>query len=197
MFERFTESARRVLFFARYEASQLGATSIDSDHILLGLMRDCKGVVAEVLSAYNVSAKRIRTDMESRSVFREKVSTSVELPFTIAARRVLEITLKEADGLHHSYIGTEHLLLGLLHEEGETGTLRSYGMRIDEVRTKIVDLLGQGAGEGATVGPAIAHIDSLKDLVQQLTETPFGSTESRGVAVLIQQKLDELKRYFS
>ena len=112
MFERYTERARRVLFFARYEASQLGSISIETEHLLLGLIREGKGLTSRIFARSHLSLESIRKEIEGRTVFREKVSTSVEIPFSAETKRVLQFAAEEADRLLHNYIGTEHLLLG-------------------------------------------------------------------------------------
>jgi ATP-dependent Clp protease ATP-binding subunit ClpC len=91
MFERYTERARRVLFFARYEASQLGSISIETEHLLLGLIREGKGLTSRIFARSHLSLENIRKDIEGRTVFREKVSTSVEIPFSAETKRVLQV----------------------------------------------------------------------------------------------------------
>src|SRR6187397_3016726 len=134
MFERYTERARRVLFFARYEASQLGSISIETEHLLLGLIREGKGLTSRIFARSHLSLENIRKEIEGRTVFREKVSTSVEIPFSA-----------EADRLLHNYIGTEHLLLGILREERSVAAsiLMEKGMRLNTVRDDIVQLLNE------------------------------------------------------
>src|ERR671919_793078 len=134
MFERYTERARRVLFFARYEASQLGSISIETEHLLLGLIREGKGLTSRIFARSHLSLESIRKEIEGRTVFREKVSTSVEIPFSA-----------EADRLLHNYIGTEHLLLGILREERSVAAtiLMEKGMRLNTVREDIVALLNE------------------------------------------------------
>lgn len=117
MFERYTESARRALFFARYQASQLGSLCIDTEHMLLGVIRESKGMAAAILMRADCSLETLRKETEGRSVFREKVATSVEIPFSTETKRVLAHAAQEADRFRHSYIGSEHLLLGLIREE--------------------------------------------------------------------------------
>src|SRR5215211_7012118 len=117
MFERYTERARRVLFFARYEASQLGGLSIETEHLLLGLIREGKGLTSRIFARAHLSLENIRREVEGRSIFREKVSTSVEIPFSAEVKRALGYAAEEADRLRHNYVGTEHLLLGILREE--------------------------------------------------------------------------------
>ena len=104
MFERYTERARRVLFFARYEASQLGSISIETEHLLLGLIREGKGLTSRIFARSHLSLENIRKEVEGRTVFREKVSTSVEIPFSAETRRVLQFAAEEADRLLHNYI---------------------------------------------------------------------------------------------
>src|SRR6185369_7926441 len=117
MFERYTERARRVLFFARYEATQMGSTSIETEHLLLGLIREGKGLTSRIFARSHLSLDSIRKEIEGRTVFREKVATSVDIPFSADTKRVLQFAAEEADRLLHTYIGTEHLLLGILREE--------------------------------------------------------------------------------
>ena len=145
MFERYTERARRVLFFARYEASQLGSISIETEHLLLGLIREGKGLTSRIFARSHLSIENIRKEIEGRTVFREKVSTSVEIPFSAETKRVLQFAAEEADRLLHNYIGTEHLLLGILREERSVAStvLSEKGMRLKAVREDIVQLLNE------------------------------------------------------
>jgi ATP-dependent Clp protease ATP-binding subunit ClpC len=145
MFERYTERARRVLFFARYEASQLGSVSIETEHLLLGLIREGKGLTSRIFARSHLSLETIRKEIEGRTVFREKVSTSVEIPFSAETKRVLQYAAEEADRLLHNYIGTEHLLLGILREERSVAAtiLMEKGMRLNSVREDIVQLLNE------------------------------------------------------
>ncbi len=145
MFERYTERARRVLFFARYEATQLGSTSIETEHLLLGLIREGKGLTSRIFARSHLSLESIRKEIEGRTVFKEKVSTSVEIPFSPETKRVLQYSAEEADRLAHTYIGTEHLLLGLLREEScvAASILYDKGMRLASVRDDIVQLLNE------------------------------------------------------
>jgi ATP-dependent Clp protease ATP-binding subunit ClpC len=145
MFERYTERARRVLFFARYEASQLGSVSIETEHLLLGLIREGKGLTTRIFARSHLSLENIRKEIEGRTVFREKVSTSVEIPFSAETKRVLGFAAEEADRLLHNYIGTEHLLLGILREERSVAAaiLMERGMRLNTVREDVVQLLNE------------------------------------------------------
>ena len=145
MFERYTERARRVLFFARYEASQLGSISIETEHLLLGLIREGKGLTSRIFSRSHLSLENIRKEIEGRTVFGEKVSTSVEIPFSTGTKRVLNHASGEAERLLHNYIGTEHLLLGLLHEDKSVAAtiLHEKGVRLNAVREDVVQLLNE------------------------------------------------------
>jgi ATP-dependent Clp protease ATP-binding subunit ClpC len=198
MFERFTESARRTLFFARYEVTQLGATSIETEHLLLGLTRESKGIIAQILALSHVSPNDIRKEVESRSVFRQRIATSVEIPFGAETKRVLQFAAEEADRLGHSYIGTEHLLLGLLREEGSVAAsiLSVHGLRSDDVRRTTVELLAESpaASVSSTHVAVSEQIEQIKLLVQQLAETPSGDSQSRELVERICRQLDLLKR---
>src|ERR1700745_1908375 len=117
MFERYTEKARRVIFFARYEASQFGAPAIEPEHLLLGLMREDKTLTGRLFPRPEITIEGIRREIESRTLLRERIPTSVELPLAPETKRVLHYSHEESDRLQHRHIGTEHLLLGLLREE--------------------------------------------------------------------------------
>ncbi|MGE0122590.1 MAG: ATP-dependent Clp protease ATP-binding subunit [Vicinamibacterales bacterium] len=177
MFERYTERARRVLFFARYEASQLGSISIETEHLLLGLIREGKGLTSRIFQRSHLSLDGIRKDIEGRTVFREKVSTSVEIPFSGETKRVLQYAAEEADRLLHNYIGTEHLLLGLLREERSVAAsiLMEKGMRLHAVREDIVQLLNE------------------KTTLTRVKETPLLAEFSRDLTdVALKNQLDPL-----
>ncbi len=116
MFERYTEKARRAMFFARYEASQFGSPDIETEHLLLGLLREDKALASRFLSPHT-SVESIRKKVEEHTTVREKVSTTVDLPLSQESKRVLAYAAEEAERLAHKQIGTEHLLLGLLREE--------------------------------------------------------------------------------
>jgi enamine deaminase RidA (YjgF/YER057c/UK114 family) len=140
MFERYNGSARRALFFARYEASQLGSLSIETEHLLLGLIREPTQVTELVLARTPLPLDTIRKDVENRTASREKVATSVEIPFSADTKQILQLAAAEADRLGHSDIGTEHLLLGIL-QEGRcvaASVLTAHGMHLDSTRDAVV-----------------------------------------------------------
>ena len=116
MFERYTEKARRVIFFARYEASQYGSPYIETEHLLLGLMREDKALANRFLRQQG-SIESIRKEIEARITIRERISTSVEVPLSAECKRILNMSAEEAERLGHKHVGTEHLLLGILREE--------------------------------------------------------------------------------
>ena len=139
MFERYTEKARRVIFFARYEASQFGAHAIEPEHLLLGLMREDKTLTGRFFPRAQLSIESIRKEIEGRTLLREKISTSVELPLAPETKKVLQYAHEESDRLQHRHIGTEHLLLGLLREERSMAAeiLYERGLRLNAVRDEI------------------------------------------------------------
>src|SRR5260370_23313930 len=114
MFERYTEKARRVIFFARYEASQFGSPYIESEHLLLGIVREDKALTNRFLRSEVAS---IRKQVESQTTTREKAYTSVDLPLSNESKRVLAYAAEEAERLADKHIGPEHLFLGLLRDE--------------------------------------------------------------------------------
>jgi ATP-dependent Clp protease ATP-binding subunit ClpC len=145
MFERYTEKARRVIFFARYEASQFGSPYIETEHLLLGLIREDKNLTNRFFPKSAVSIESIRKEIEGRTLIREKVSTSVDLPFSDETKRVLNAAAEESERLSHKHIGTEHMLLGLLREERSIAAeiLRERGLRLSAIREE----LGRGAAD--------------------------------------------------
>jgi ATP-dependent Clp protease ATP-binding subunit ClpA len=136
MFERYTERARRVVFFARYEASQTGSMTIETEHFLLALMREDKNLMTRYL---NVTADVIRDEVLQQITVHDKVATSVDLPLSNECRRILAYAAEEAERFNHRHIGTEHLLLGLLREERSLGAqiLINRGMQLEAVREQM------------------------------------------------------------
>jgi ClpA/ClpB-like protein len=147
MFERYTEKARRVIFFARYEASQFGSPVIDTEHLLLGILRDDERI-RRMLPADAPEA--IRAQIDARYEVREKVSISVDLPLSNAAKRVLAYGAEEAERMNHRHIGSEHLFLGLLREENSLAAklLEPFGVKLEQFRTKVGVMGAYEAAEG-------------------------------------------------
>ncbi len=139
MFERYTEKARRVIFFARYEASQFGSHAIEAEHILLGLLREDKQLTQRFFTNPRSAVESIRKEIEGRFPPGDKISASVDLPLSSSAKGVLSMAADESDRLGHRYIGTEHLLLGILREEKSPAAriLHERGLRLSRVREDI------------------------------------------------------------
>src|SRR5437016_709658 len=138
MFERYTEKARRVIFFARYEASQFGSPYIETEHLLLGILREDKALTNTFLSS-QPSGESIRKQIERHTFIREKVSTSLNLPFNDECKRILDYAQEEADHLAQNFIGTGHLLLGVLREQDcfAAKLLNQRGVHLDMAREQI------------------------------------------------------------
>lgn len=168
MFERYTEKARRVIFFARYEASQFGAAQIEAEHILLGLLREDKHLTTRFFSRSQGSVESIRKEIEGRTILRERISTSVDLPLSLEAKRVLAFAAEESERLGHRHIGTEHLLLGLLREENSIAAeiLYDRGLRLSDIRH---DLMRQANVERSA--SAKRETPHLVEFSRDLTES--------------------------
>jgi ATP-dependent Clp protease ATP-binding subunit ClpC len=136
MFERFTEKARRVIFFARYEAAQFGSPYIETEHLLLGVLREDKALTSRFIGK---SSWDIRKEIEANTSVREKTSTSADLPLSDESKRVLNFSAEEADRLNDKHIGTEHLLLGLLREKKcyAAKLLAARNVKLDVVREQL------------------------------------------------------------
>jgi methylmalonyl-CoA/ethylmalonyl-CoA epimerase len=147
MFERYTEVARRVIFFARYDASMAGSPAIEAEHLLLGMVREDRRLLSRFLPE-GVGVDSMRKEIEERAPVREKIGTQVELPLAADAKRVLAYAHEESDRLFHRHIGPEHLLLGLLRADWTTAAevLRGHGLELDAVRET---LAGEGGGAAA------------------------------------------------
>jgi ATP-dependent Clp protease ATP-binding subunit ClpC len=138
MFERYTEKARRVIFFARYEASQFGSPYIETEHLLLGVLRDDKALTNRFLRSH-AAFESIRKQIEGQTTAGEKTSTSVDLPLSNECKRVLAYAAEEAERLSNKHIGTEHLLLGLLREDKcfAAQILMERGLRLSQIREEL------------------------------------------------------------
>jgi len=164
MFERYTEKARRVIFFARYEASQFGSPFIETEHLLLGLLREDKALTNRFLRSH-ASVESIRQQIEAHTTPREKVSTSVDLPLSNEGKRVLACAAEEAEKLGHKHIGTEHLLLGLLREEKcfAAELLKERGLKLKNVREELKRVAPEPETQRA------AEPDALSEFSRDLT----------------------------
>lgn len=164
-FEKFSERARRVLTLAQEEAQHLNHSYIGTEHILLGLLREEEGVAAKVLVGLGVNLGKVRSGVEFIIGRGDKPNTG-EIGLTPRAKRVIELAIDEARHLGHNYIGTEHLLLGLLHEGGgvAAGVLDSFGITLDQVRAEVVRNLSQNAQK-----PRAARSTSKTPALDQLS----------------------------
>jgi ATP-dependent Clp protease ATP-binding subunit ClpC len=148
MFDRFTDRAKKVMSFARQEAMKFNHEYIGTEHILLGLVQEGSGVAANVLKNMTVDLEKIRHEVEKIVKTGPSMVPMGQLPFTPRAKKVLELSLEEASQLSHNYIGTEHLLLGLIREnEGIAAqVLTNLGVKLDEVREEVLEFLGASDG---------------------------------------------------
>jgi uncharacterized damage-inducible protein DinB len=146
MFERYTEKARRVIFFARYEASQFGSPYIETEHLLLGILREDKAVTNRFLRSH-AAVESIRKQIEDHTTVGEKTSTSVDLPLSNECKRVLAYAAEEAERFSHHNIGTEHLLLGLMREEKcfAAEILRERGLDLATTRDAVQGIVEENA----------------------------------------------------
>jgi ATP-dependent Clp protease ATP-binding subunit ClpA len=140
MFERYTEKARRAIFFARYEASNFGSPQIDTEHLLLGILREHKALANRFLRSF-AAVESVRKQIEAQGGVREKIATSVDLPLSVPCKRVLAYAAEEAEVLQHENIGAEHLFLGILREKESFGEqiLRGFGVSAEQVRAYLAE----------------------------------------------------------
>lgn len=164
MFERFTDRARKVMALANQEAQRFNHEFIGTEHILLGLVKEGSGVGATVLKNLDVDIKKLRLGVEKLVKSGPDMVTMGKLPQTPKAKKVIEYAIEEARALNHNYVGTEHILLGLLREnEGVAAqVLMDIGLKLEEVRQEVLNLLGAGVDEGPAalgmkMGPTASH----------------------------------------
>src|SRR6516162_7171675 len=170
VFERYTEKARRVIFFARYEASQYGSPYIETEHLLLGLMREDKALANRFLRQQG-SIESIRKEIEARITIRERISTSVEVPLSAECKRILNMAAEEAERLGHKHVGTEHLLLGILREEKCFGAeiLMERGLRLSALREELARTSGEKPAQARPKETSLLA-EFSRDLTQAATE---------------------------
>ncbi|WP_414620929.1 ATP-dependent Clp protease ATP-binding subunit [Calothrix sp. CCY 0018] len=171
MFERFTEKAIKVIMLAQEEARRLGHNFVGTEQILLGLIGEGTGVAAKVLKSMGVNLKDARIEVE-KIIGRGSGFVAVEIPFTPRAKRVLELSLEEARQLGHNYIGTEHLLLGLIREgEGVAArVLENLGVDLSKVRTQVIRMLGETAEVTSTGQSGRNKTPTLDEFGSNLTQ---------------------------
>ena len=177
MFERFTERARKVVVLAQDEARHFNHNYIGTEHLLLGLLREDEGVAAQALSSLNVTLDEVREQVESIVGYGEE-GTGAQAPFTPRSKKVLELALREALQLGHNYIGTEHILLGLVREsEGVAArVLSNLDVDPDKVRREVVRRLGGGRGRsrggagGEAAGGGRGGVEAKRPKTRQLDQ---------------------------
>jgi ATP-dependent Clp protease ATP-binding subunit ClpC len=172
VFERFTDRARRVVVLAQQEARMLNHDYIGTEHILLGLIHEGEGVAYKALRSLNISLETVRPQVEE-IIGRGQAAPAGHIPFTPRAKKVLELSLREALQLGHTYIGTEHILLGLIREgEGVAAqVLEKLGADLDRVRNAVIELVTGSAGVEAAATGGTAEASALMSEVAP-TESP-------------------------
>ena len=177
MFEKYNEKARRALFFARYEASKLGSRVIESEHILLGILREGEETVSELFRRLKVKPGEVRREIEGERVFVERISSTAELPLSEESKKILAYASHEAESMLHSSVGSEHLLIGLLRVEGcfASTVLTQHGFDVYNVREEVLAIVKE------------------RDATQQKKELPFLTEYGRDLTTLaIQGTFDPL-----
>ncbi|MBU1262074.1 ATP-dependent Clp protease ATP-binding subunit, partial [bacterium] len=190
MFERFTERARKILAIAQEEAKNLNHDYLGTEHILLGLIREGEGVAAEVLRNMGIEFETIRLEIEREAPPGGALAILGNVPFTPNSKKVLELAVEEARNMGHNYIGTEHLLLGLIREVESIGAriLIKSGVTIEKARAGIANILGGGSGvpgvpteeakKGKTTTPVLDHFS--RDLTALARENKLDPVVGRG-----------------
>jgi len=154
MYERFTDRARKVMQLANQEAQRLNHEYIGTEHILLGLVKEGSGVAANVLKNLDIDLRKIRLEIEKIVQSGPDMVTMGKLPQTPRAKKVIEYSIEEARNLNHNYVGTEHLLLGLLREQEGVAAqvLMNLGLKLEDVREEVLNLLGHNMDSGESSG---------------------------------------------
>ena len=184
MFERFTDRARKVMALANQEAQRFNHEYIGTEHILLGLVKEGSGVGANVLKNLDVDIKKLRLEVEKLVKSGPDMVSMGKLPHTPRAKKVIEFAIEEARSLNHNYIGTEHLLLGLLREtEGVAAqVLMNLGLKLEDVRQEVLNLLGAGVENSM---PSLdMKMDPMASKQQQKSRTPALDSFGRDLTLL-------------
>ena len=179
MFERYTEAARKGVFFARYEASQFGSQYIETEHLLLGILRT-DGLLALRLLKAREKIESIREQIEKQSSRREKIAISVDLPLSAECKRVLAYGAEEAERLQHKHIAPEHLLLGLLREEKSVASkmMLENGLTSSRLEQEAIQL---SAASPPVAGPT--HAPRLHASVEGPPRPHGGGTQRRALSL--------------
>ena len=188
MFERFTDRARKVMALANQEAQRFNHEYIGTEHILLGLVKEGSGVGANVLKNLDVDIKKLRLEVEKLVKSGPDMVTMGKLPHTPRAKKVIECAIEEARSLNHNYIGTEHLLLGLLREtEGVAAqVLMSMGLKLEDIRQEVLNILGAGVDNGGipSLGMKMNPAIGAADKQQSKSRTPALDSFGRDLTTL-------------
>lgn len=187
MYERFTDRARKVMQLANQEAQHFNHEYIGTEHILLGLVKEGSGVAANVLKNLDSDLRKIRIEVEKLVQTGPEMVTMGKLPHTPRAKKVIEYSMEEARNLGHNYVGTEHILLGLLREQEGVAAqvLLNLELRLDEVREEVLNLLGHGMESGESERPASSSTKGKQ------SKTPALDSFGRDLTELARQnKLD-------
>jgi ATP-dependent Clp protease ATP-binding subunit ClpC len=181
VFERFTERAKQVVVLAQDEARALKHNYIGTEHILLGLLREEEGLAARVLESLDVTVEEVRAQVARIIGPGDEPIVSGQIPFTPRAKKVLELSLREALSLKHNYIGTEHILLGLVREnEGVAARiLLDFGADAEKIRNEIMRVL---SGPG---GPGLVHTETVQHRAVRGGWTSYGPLAERTPSLLL------------
>jgi len=195
MYERFTDRARKVMQLANQEAQRFNHEYIGTEHVLLGLIKEGSGVAANVLKNLDVDLRKIRLEVEKLVQSGPDMVTMGKLPQTPRAKKVIEYSMEEARNLNHNYVGTEHILLGLLREQEGVAAqvLMNLGLKLEEVREEVLNLLGHGieGSEGGERNPAGGGGGSAESTKNPKSKTPALDSFGRDLTELARQgKLD-------
>ena len=189
MYERFTDRARKVMQLANQEAQRFNHEYIGTEHILLGLVKEGSGVAANVLKNLDVDLRKIRMEVENIVQSGPDLVTIGKLPQTPRAKKVIEYAMEEAKNLNHNYVGTEHLLLGLLREQEGVAAqvLMNLGLKLEDVREEVLNLLGHDLQSGE----ASERAGSATSGKERKSKTPALDSFGRDLTELARQgKLD-------
>jgi ATP-dependent Clp protease ATP-binding subunit ClpC len=189
MYERFTDRARKVMQLANQEAQRFNHEYIGTEHILLGLVKEGSGVAANVLKNLDIDLRKIRIEVEKIVQTGPDMVTMGKLPQTPRAKKVIEYAMEEARNLNHNYVGTEHLLLGLLREQEGVAAqvLMNLGMKLDDVRDEVLNLLGHGL-ESAEGGAVTERTEAGAQRSGSRSKTPALDSFGRDLTELAKQK---------
>jgi ATP-dependent Clp protease ATP-binding subunit ClpC len=171
MFEKYNEKARRALFFARYEASKLGSRVIESEHILLGVLREGEEAITDLLRRFQIRPEDLRREIEGERIFVERISSTAELPLSEESKKILAYASHEAESMLHAAVGSEHLLLGILRVEASVAAR----------------LLSQGGMDIYAVREEVSNLAKDREANQQRKELPFLAEYGRDLTAIASQ----------